>query len=383
MSQKTNPLSLRLEKTNQNFTSPWFTDFFFTENLKHELEVRKAIDSFLEETGHHNAFFSAKSSYRKFNVFLAIQDTRVMRKEKQILFRLKSSLSKRNRIAKKNKNVESSFIFSQANLSAHKKAPSTLNPFYQKKGVQSAGRLEESVNLSRFKKDVQKISSFKRDTEYDNQSLRRIMIDNLLKQKLSYNEISYFNTSTSVDSTSSNNFAYSSFFGEPPRSGGPKSMDISYLYRRIKDRPYLSYSEELLSKRFGSKGPIMDRASINRCFLDSVAVNVNPIRFIGLSQNVIPLIDLVRLLLEKRVPFRQIKEKVFNDLSRNKMIKGIRITCSGRFGGKSKKAQKAKMQSESWGQTSLSTFSSKLLFASKSANTSYGKIGIKIWIAFA
>ena len=80
MSQKTNPLSLRLEKGYRNFSSPWFTDFFFTDNLQHELSIRNYIYLLLEEMQYSKAFFSIKSEYRKTNILLGILDTRVKKK---------------------------------------------------------------------------------------------------------------------------------------------------------------------------------------------------------------------------------------------------------------------------------------------------------------
>lgn len=89
----------------------------------------------------------------------------------------------------------------------------------------------------------------------------------------------------------------------------------------------------------------------------------------------------IAFYLERRVPFRRIKQVLMRDLQRD-YIEGIRVRCSGRAGGRSKKAQRAKEDGFQWGQTSSHVFSSKLSFDSRSALTPLGKIGIKVWVCF-
>ena len=87
-------------------------------------------------------------------------------------------------------------------------------------------------------------------------------------------------------------------------------------------------------------------------------------------------------LLQEKMPFRRLKDQIIRDVKKRGGIRGIRITCSGRVASRSKKAQKAKRESIQWGETGLHVFSSLLSFASKSALTSFGKIGVKVWICY-
>lgn len=89
----------------------------------------------------------------------------------------------------------------------------------------------------------------------------------------------------------------------------------------------------------------------------------------------------IAFYLERRVPFRRIKQALIRDLQKE-YIEGVRVRCSGRVGGRSKKAQRAKEDGFQWGQTSSHVFSSKLSFDSRSALTPLGKIGIKVWVCF-
>lgn len=106
------------------------------------------------------------------------------------------------------------------------------------------------------------------------------------------------------------------------------------------------------------------------------------IRGISFSQNVEFCLYSVKWLYKKRFSFLQIKEALFRMLATNQSVRGARLTCSGRQGGRSKSAMRAKKQSALWGQTALSLFSSRLAFASTNVDTSFGKTGIKLWICY-
>jgi hypothetical protein len=116
--------------------------------------------------------------------------------------------------------------------------------------------------------------------------------------------------------------------------------------------------------------------------------------FYNLELNVIPfkvqndwqhanfLADEIVYFLEKRIPFRRLKNQILKQLSKISTIRGVRIVCSGRVGGKSKKAQRAKTECIKYGQTSLQVFSSKIDFSIKTAFTSFGSVGVKVWICY-
>ena len=91
--------------------------------------------------------------------------------------------------------------------------------------------------------------------------------------------------------------------------------------------------------------------------------------------------DEIAYYLERRVPFRRIKQLLLREL-KTCYIEGVRVICSGRVGGRSKKAQRARGEGLQWGHTSSHVFSSKLSFSSRSALTPFGKVGIKVWICY-
>ena len=110
--------------------------------------------------------------------------------------------------------------------------------------------------------------------------------------------------------------------------------------------------------------------------------SLNFIRATSTFQSVEFCLHSVAYLYKKRVSFSLIKEILFKMLATSGTVHGARLVCSGRQGGRSKSAMRAKKQSAVWGQTALSLFSSRLAFASKSVDTSFGQVGIKIWICY-
>ena len=109
---------------------------------------------------------------------------------------------------------------------------------------------------------------------------------------------------------------------------------------------------------------------------------IQPVRAISPFQSAEFLLESIAYLLQRKSSFRQIKDDIFRELDQYQLIKGARLSCAGRLGGRSKKAQKAKTQTAQWGETSLTVFSSRLAFASRGVRTTYGKVGVKLWLCY-
>lgn len=80
--------------------------------------------------------------------------------------------------------------------------------------------------------------------------------------------------------------------------------------------------------------------------------------------------------LEKRMPFRRIMKMSLEQISKNKNIKGAKIEMSGRLGG-------AEMSRREWaakGTLPLHTMRADIDFSRSTAYTTYGTLGIKVWL---
>lgn len=79
--------------------------------------------------------------------------------------------------------------------------------------------------------------------------------------------------------------------------------------------------------------------------------------------------------LENRVAFRRAMKKAIASSMRYG-VKGVKILCSGRLGG----VEIARNEKYSEGTIPLHTIRNNVEYATEEANTTYGVIGIKVWV---
>lgn len=80
--------------------------------------------------------------------------------------------------------------------------------------------------------------------------------------------------------------------------------------------------------------------------------------------------------LERRMPFRRVLKTTIDQVDKNRDVKGVKIEVSGRLGG-------AEMSRKEWlskGTIPLHTLRADIDFARSTARTTYGAIGVKVWI---
>ena len=80
--------------------------------------------------------------------------------------------------------------------------------------------------------------------------------------------------------------------------------------------------------------------------------------------------------LEKRLPFRKAMKSALEQVMKNKNIKGVKIEMSGRLGG----AEIARTEWYKEGSVPLHTLRCNIDYATAKAHTTYGVIGVKVWI---
>jgi small subunit ribosomal protein S3 len=79
--------------------------------------------------------------------------------------------------------------------------------------------------------------------------------------------------------------------------------------------------------------------------------------------------------LEKRVAFRRSLKRAISSAMRFGAL-GIKVQCSGRLAG----AEIARSEWYREGRVPLSTFRADVDYGFAEAKTTYGKIGVKVWI---
>lgn len=80
--------------------------------------------------------------------------------------------------------------------------------------------------------------------------------------------------------------------------------------------------------------------------------------------------------IEKRIPFRRVLKQALEKISASKEVKGVKIALKGRLGG----AEMARYEWIKKGRIPLQTIRANVEYAEKTAYTTYGTIGVRVWI---
>ena len=105
----------------------------------------------------------------------------------------------------------------------------------------------------------------------------------------------------------------------------------------------------------------------------SVALNIVEVRSPDLNAQLVA--ENIAQQLEKRISFRRAMKKAMQQATRLG-AKGIKVTCSGRLGG----AEIASSESYHEGTIPLQTIRADIEYGFAEAATTYGRIGVKVWI---
>ena len=115
------------------------------------------------------------------------------------------------------------------------------------------------------------------------------------------------------------------------------------------------------------------RVSLEKMTGKSVSVNVAEVKSPDMNAQLVA--ESIAEQLEKRVAFRRAMKQAIGRTMRLG-AKGIKIACSGRLGG----AEIARSEHYHEGTIPLQTIRADIEYGFWEANTTYGKIGVKVWI---
>ena len=115
------------------------------------------------------------------------------------------------------------------------------------------------------------------------------------------------------------------------------------------------------------------KAELEKMTKKNIIVNIVEVR--AIDKNAQLVAENIALAIERRVAFRRaMKQAVQRALKSG--AKGIKVAASGRLGG----AEMARTEGYSEGNVPLQTLRSDIDYGFAEADTTYGKIGIKVWI---
>ena len=457
MAQKTNPISLRLQKTNKYFSSCWYSDYFYDEMSSHDFRIRSYIENVLDQIGHSWALLYIQNQYKKVNIYTFLLDARGIRHEKEQFLRLPrgkakipclpiplfflplSSNDKREKSGStsltppqgesaqssshvRDKACDNNFTFCRSVYASSNKYCNNLfasndsaqisrESVYRSTSVDhssnqahvnllqanfasSKATLTPSIGVRVDQLSLQSQGSLSdlmegciNKTSLGQALFRQLIQYTLLRdiQKYTLLQHNYWNLLVGIDESKIDQHQLiESKIDQRQLIDKRQQLSLNTSRAFFNNLTPITRSEEiaLLFKKCNKTGPFQELIEMMLSIQSSLLATLHPIRIVQHTQNGQFLIGEIVYLLQKRVSFRQIKDQIVREAAESDIIKGIRLSCSGRLAGRSKKAQKSKTQSTQWGETSLHVLSSKLSFTSKGAITPFGKVGIKLWICY-
>ena len=125
----------------------------------------------------------------------------------------------------------------------------------------------------------------------------------------------------------------------------------------------------------GRKGAEIEklRGDLKKKFGREFALEVNEIRRPEIESQLVA--ENIAMQLERRVAFRRAMKRTVT-MARKFGAEGIKVTCSGRLGG----AEIARTEWYRDGRVPLQTLRADIDFGFAEAHTTYGLIGIKVWV---
>jgi small subunit ribosomal protein S3 len=107
--------------------------------------------------------------------------------------------------------------------------------------------------------------------------------------------------------------------------------------------------------------------------LGEITLNIKEVSRPGVSAQI--AVQSIVLEIEKRVPFRKVMKQAISKVERSGAL-GVKVVIGGRLNG----AEIARTEKLVWGRVPLNTLRADIDYARGAAHTSYGAIGIKVWI---
>lgn len=152
---------------------------------------------------------------------------------------------------------------------------------------------------------------------------------------------------------------------------GISKIEVERAANRIKLSVYTAKPGMVIGK--GGSGVEMLRKEIEKLTGKNVIINVEEVKVLELDAQLVA--ENIASQLERRVSFRRAMKQAIQRTMRSG-AKGIKTSISGRLGG----ADMARTEGYSEGTIPLQTLRADIDYGFTEADTTYGKLGVKVWI---
>ena len=161
------------------------------------------------------------------------------------------------------------------------------------------------------------------------------------------------------------------FIKERFYAAGVSTVEIERTGNRVK----VSINTAKPGILIGRGGTEVEKLKVELAALTGKNVNVNIVEIKRPELDAQIVAENVATSLERRIAFRRAMRQAVGRTMRAG-AKGMRIAVSGRLGG----AEIARSEWQAEGRVPLHTLRADIDFGFAEANTTYGKIGVKVWI---
>lgn len=154
-------------------------------------------------------------------------------------------------------------------------------------------------------------------------------------------------------------------------AAGIDKVEIERMSKRVRVHVHTSKPGIVIGK--GGASIDLLRKEVEKLTSNKVAINIVEVKRPEACAQLVA--ENIALQLENRVSFRRAMKQAMGK-SFKSGAKGIKVSCSGRLGG----AEMARTEQYSEGNIPLQTLRADIEYGFAEADTTYGKIGVKVWI---
>lgn len=165
------------------------------------------------------------------------------------------------------------------------------------------------------------------------------------------------------------------FFKQKLRDAGLAKVEITRSPGKIEIKLY-SAKPGLIIGKGGSKIDELKKEILRKIIFDkkvNLEISIHEVDRPNLSAEI--MVQNIALEIEKRVPYLRVMKRAI-DAIRKAGAQGVKVQVSGRLNG----AEIARIETLSEGKIPLHTLRANIDYARGAAITTYGTIGIKVWI---
>ena len=155
-------------------------------------------------------------------------------------------------------------------------------------------------------------------------------------------------------------------------SAGISKIEIERASDRVKVFIYTAKPGVVIGK--GGADIEKLKAKIQKLTTKKVSIDIKEIKRPDGDAQLVA--ENIALQLENRVSFRRAMKSVMSRTMKTAGVKGIKTSVSGRLGG----ADMARTEVYSEGTIPLQTLRADIEYGFAEADTTYGKVGVKVWI---